>query len=220
MYKLHRMLKTLKNKHLSFILAIIAVLFAEKKGFSQEEPRERPFKKIHVEYSFLLIPSNFIFHQSRYTNFTTGINIFTKFSEQWIGGLSTYSLLLVPSGGDIRTSQGYHISGLFARYYPPNYFMKYYVEPHLGTGSICVCTSNTKYSSGGIVRLEPFEGWYLGAGIGFEIQLTSHITMKPNVKAFYLLNDAPDKELHVRPFLTFLFKPYLEMSPIIYNPRF
>ena len=215
------MLKTLKSKHLSFIVTIIAFFCAGKKSFSQEEPKERPFKKTHVEYSFLLIPNGFILNQSNYVNFTTGINFFTKISERWIGGLTTYGLFFVPSSSDIFTSsQGYHISGLFARYYPHNYFVKYYLEPHLGVGNLCVCSSNTTYSAGGIVRLNPFEGIYLGAGIGFEIKLSPYLTIKPNIKAFYLFNNEPDKHLHARPFLTFLFKPRPETPPVINNPRF
>ena len=174
-----------------------------------------------MELSFLPIPSGLIPNQLQYANFITGLNIYARFAESWYGGISTYGLFLVPNGQDVFTySQGYHITSLFARYYPNNSLIKYFIEQHVGVGNLCVCTSTTAFSNGGIIRLKFTEGVYLGAGIGFDMKLTPFIIIKPNLKAFYILNNFEDKAIHLRPFLTFVFLPRFRNQPVIFNPRF
>ena len=191
-------------------------------GITQDNTVEKPFSKIHTEISLLPISRNFFRQQSFYDDYVTSIGFYTKINNNWYGGLYSYQLFLVLDGGDIlKYTQPYFISNLFTRYYFSYQPVKAFWESSFGMGNLCACRPQSPniVSARGLYRLDK-PGYYLGAAIGLDIYLNEFISIKPNLKAFYLFNDIKDKSIHFRPFLTFELRRRKNPPPVVYNPRF
>jgi hypothetical protein len=206
------------RKTLTFIFLIFFT-----KAFSQEESKELPFKKIYLNLSFLPIPHGILPNQTSFVNFMTSIDIYTKFATNWEGGLSSYHLWLTPKERNpFWSSEHFFITTLYARYYFQGNPYKIFLDISVGKGNLCVCDVNlsTSPSNGGIFRINPFEGNFIGTALGINLKISSFITVKPNVRAYYILNDFEAKGIHIRPLLTFQFFLKGESKSVINNPRF
>jgi hypothetical protein len=206
------------KKVLTFFLNLTFLV----QGLAQSNPSEKPFQKIYVNYSFLPIPKGILYRNSSYDNFITGIDIFTKVSENWYGGITSYHLWLVLGGNDIfRYTQPFFITSIFTRHYFTEYPIKSFWETSVGIGNLCQCNSKATliYTADGLYRTDN-PAYHLGAGLGMDIKFTHGMIVRPNVKLFYLLNHIEEKRLHFRPFLTFQFTKRYRQSPIIFSPRF
>jgi hypothetical protein len=198
-------------------LLVIAILQFYTFCFSQEASLRTFLKRVNVDIGLLPIPANLIPGQSNSINFVTNLDLYYKVSNNWAVGVSSYHLWLTLEGTAVfGASQHYNITSIFSRYHHENIPMLYF-DFYAGKGNLCACGS-----SGDIYRLNPFQGTYLGLGTGLDIKLNKFLSIKPNLKAFYLLNNLNliNKGIHVRPFLTFQFFFPKENKSVINNPRF
>ncbi len=204
------------------VLLIFLNLIFLAQGLTQSGLSEKSFQKIHVNYSFLPIPKGILYKNSSYDNFITGIDMFTKVSGNWFGGITSYHLWLILGGNDIfRYTQPFFITSVFTRHYFTEYPIKSFWETSIGVGNLCQCNSTTTliYTADGLYRTGK-PAYHLGTGLGLDIKFTNGMIVRPNMKLFYLLNDIEEKRLHFRPFLTFQFARRYHQPPVIFSPRF
>ncbi len=204
-----------------FIIYFFSI-FSLLKGFGQKNSEEKHFQKVYAEFSFLPLPKSFFIQKSFYDDYITEVNLYTKISNEWYGGINSYHLFLVLDGADIlKYTQPFFITSLFTRHYTYKSIFNIFLETSFGVGNLCQCrpSSPNIIAARGLYRLDKL-GFHFGSGIGLDIKLNEYITLKPNLKLFYLLNKIQDKNLHIRPFLTFQFPIHKKPPPIIYNPRF
>ena len=206
----------------SAIAFLFSILFIVSKGITQHKIIEKPFSKIHTEISLLPIPKNLFIQESAYDDYVTSVGFYTKIANNWYGGLYSYQLLLLLDGANVlEYTQPYFISNLFTRHYFSYQPVKAFWESSFGAGNLCSCRPQFSniISARGLYRLDKV-GFYMGTAIGLDIRLNNYITLKPNLKAFYLLNNIKDKNVHFRPFLTFEITRKAKLPSVIYNPRF
>jgi hypothetical protein len=203
------------------IFCFFILVTSNHHGFSQENPAERPFKKLHFNLSFLPIPTQVLPNQGNYSNFIVGGDIYTKVATNWEAGLTSYHIWLLPEGSNpLRYGQHYFISSIYARYYFTTKPYKFFWDYSFGKGNLCPCSAfNGVNAFKSIRRIGTTEGNYIGTSLGFVLKLSPSITLKPNIKAFYLINQFPETSFHIRPLLTFEFVAQKKLPAVINNPR-
>ena len=206
----------------SITIVLFCSIFIVSQGITQHNVLEKPFSTIHTEISLLPISKNLFIQESAYDDYVTSVGFYTKIANNWYGGLYSYQLLLLLDGANVlRYTQPFFISNLFARHYFSYQPVNAFWESSFGVGNLCSCRPQFSniITARNLYRLDK-AGFYLGAAIGLDIRINNYVTLKPNLKAFYLLNDIKEKSIHFRPFLTFQITRKANPPSVIYNPRF
>ncbi|MFM2267291.1 MAG: hypothetical protein RL757_732 [Bacteroidota bacterium] len=138
---------------------------------------------------------------NQYLDFICNLKLEHKITKKTNIGLSYYQLLRAP----VITEYNYYIISVFSKYQLYKKKWNWFVEPHLGFGSIyedrqIIRTLNNDLKRLYLVLDKP-QQYYFGLGTGISYPFSQHFSLAFSVKSFYRLTENPMNLLHTRPFL-------------------
>lgn len=202
---------------------IVTTLFAICFHSATIAQEGEPIKALKIEVGIFLINSNWAGQgRSRFLDLIGSLSMSKPISSQWDMGITSLFLKQLPKEYSYLFSElnFFYITGPFVRYYFNDFPLRPFWEGSLEYGNVCNCYIVPRYTD----QLYLFDkAFYLGNSLGLETKISKNVFIKLNVKAYYLFNEAENKGLILRPFLSFNFRLNKKTKlapPVINNPRF